>query len=48
MQGGGYEIDRKDLPVKQLYQCDPADWTKLCIRDLKEGDNTGQFGYPRH
>ena len=42
MQGGGYEIDKHDLPVKQLYQCDPADWTKLCIRDLKEGQNTGQ------
>ncbi len=48
MQGGSYEIDRKDLPVKQLYQCDPTDWTKLCIHDLKEGENTGQFGYPRH
>jgi hypothetical protein len=48
MQGGGYEIDKKDLPVKQLYQCDPADWTKLCLRDLKEGESTGKFGYPRH
>ncbi len=42
MQGGGYEIEKHDLPVKQLYQCDPADWTKLCVRDLKEGQNTGQ------
>ncbi|MBV9886958.1 MAG: hypothetical protein JO119_10470 [Acidobacteria bacterium] len=48
MQGGSYEIDRKDLPVTQLYQCDPTDWTKLCIHDLKEGENTGTLGYPRH
>jgi hypothetical protein len=47
MQGGAYEIERKDLPVKQLYQCDVADWTKLCLYDLKEGDSTGQRGYPR-
>ena len=48
MQGGGYEIDKRDLPVKQLYQCDPSDWTKLCLHDLKEGDSTGTLGYPRH
>jgi hypothetical protein len=48
MQGGGYEIEKKDLPLKQLYQCDHADWTKLCFHDLKEGENTGQHGYPRH
>jgi hypothetical protein len=47
MQGGGYEIEKKDLPVKQLYQCDRGDWTKLCFHDLKEGESTGQFGYPR-
>lgn len=48
MQGGSYEIERKDLPVKQLYQCDRADWTKLCLHDLKEGETTGALGYPRH
>ncbi len=42
MQGGGYEIQKTDLPVKQLYQCDRADWTKLCLRDLAEGDSTGE------
>ena len=41
MQGGSYEIEQKDLPVKQLYQCDRADWTKLCLHDLKEGETTG-------
>jgi hypothetical protein len=48
MQGGSYEIDRKDLPVKLLYQCDPTDWTKLCLHDLKEGESTGYLGYHRH
>lgn len=47
MQGGGYEIDKRDLPVKQLYQCDPADWTKLCLHDLAPGESTGRLGYPR-
>jgi hypothetical protein len=44
MQGGGYEIQKEDLPLKQLYQCDRADWTKLCLRDLAEGESTGKFG----
>jgi hypothetical protein len=48
MEGGSYEIEKKDPPVKQLYQCDVADWTKLCLYDMKEGDNTGQRGYARH
>ena len=41
MQGGGYEIQESDLPAKLLYQCDPQDRTKLCLRDLTEGDTTG-------
>jgi hypothetical protein len=48
MQGGGYEIDKRDLPVKQLYQCDPGDWTKLCLHDLSEGESTGKLGRPNH
>jgi hypothetical protein len=44
MQGGSYEVQESDPPLKQLYQCDPSDWTKLCLRDLAEGDNTGQVG----
>jgi hypothetical protein len=44
MQGGGYEIQPSDLPVKQLYQCDPKDWTKLCLRDLAAGQSTGEVG----
>jgi hypothetical protein len=44
MQAGVYEIQEGDPPLKQLYQCDRSDWTKLCLRDLSEGDNTGQVG----
>jgi hypothetical protein len=44
MQGGGYEMDRSDLPAKQLYQCQKGDWTKLCLRDLATGERTGLFG----
>jgi hypothetical protein len=44
MQGGAYEIQGSDLPVKELFQCDRGDWTRLCVRDLAEGENTGQAG----
>jgi hypothetical protein len=42
MQGGGYDIDAGDLPLKHLYQCDREDWTKLCLADLAEGESTGK------
>jgi hypothetical protein len=45
MQAGVYEIQESDPSLKQLYQCDRSDWTKLCLRDLAEGDNTGQVGF---
>ena len=48
MQGGGYEIDKRDLPVTQLYQCDPTDWTKLCLHPLSAGESTGKLGRPNH
>ncbi|HET7109189.1 MAG TPA: hypothetical protein VFI38_20415 [Candidatus Acidoferrum sp.] len=41
MQSGSYEVQDEDLPLKQIYQCDAADWTKLCIRDLKSGEKNG-------
>jgi hypothetical protein len=44
MQGGTYEIDAGDLPMKRLYQCDLHDWTKLCLHDLAAGESTGRFG----
>lgn len=39
MAAGEYDIDENDLPMKQIYQCDASDLTKLCIRDLKAGDD---------
>jgi hypothetical protein len=43
MQAGTYEVQEEDLPLKLVYQCDPRDFTKLCLRDLVEGEKTGQF-----
>ena len=34
MASGQYEVQDEDLPIKQIYQCDANDLTKLCIRDL--------------
>ena len=39
MASGEYEVDETDLPLKQIYQCDATDLTKLCIRDLAAGDD---------
>ena len=41
MQFGSYEVQDEDLPLKEIYQCDANDWTKLCIRDLKAGEKNG-------
>jgi hypothetical protein len=45
MASGEYEVDETDLPLKQIYQCDASDPTKLCIRDLKAGEANGRIGY---
>ncbi len=42
---GEYEVDETDIPMKQVYQCDATDLTKLCIRDLKAGEANGRIGY---
>ncbi len=44
MQFGSYEVQDEDLPLKQIYQCDANDWTKLCIRDLRAGEKNGAGG----
>jgi hypothetical protein len=31
--------------MKQIYQSDAADLTKLCIRDLESGEKNGRLGY---
>ena len=41
MASGEYEVDETDLPLKQIYQCDASDLTKLCIRDLAAGEPNG-------
>src|SRR5437899_6347665 len=43
MTSGHYEFDDSDLPLKQIYQCDSNDLTKLCIRDLRGGEVSGQI-----
>jgi hypothetical protein len=45
MASGEYEVDDSDLPLKQIYQCDGSDLTKLCIRDLEAGETNGRLGY---
>ena len=43
MASGEYEVDDTDLPLKQIYQCDPNDLAKLCIRDLQAGEVNGRM-----
>ena len=43
MSSGEYEPDDSDLPMKQIYQCDAGDLTKLCIRDLAAGETNGRL-----
>jgi hypothetical protein len=45
MASGEYEVDETDLPLKQIYQCDAGDLTKLCIRELQAGETNGRLGY---
>jgi hypothetical protein len=45
MASGDYEVDSSDLPLKQIYQCDARDMTKLCMRDLEAGAMNGTIGF---
>ncbi len=45
MQAGNYEVQEEDLPLKEIYQCDASDLTRLCIRDLQAGEKNGRIGY---
>lgn len=45
MASGEYEVDDTDLPIKQIYQCDSADLTRLCIRDLEAGETNGRLSF---
>jgi hypothetical protein len=42
MEGGSYEVQDSDPPLKRIYQCDPHDFTRLCLHDLVEGETTGR------
>jgi len=45
MQSGTYDVQDEDLPLKQIYQCDARDLTRICIRDLAEDEKNGRLGY---
>jgi hypothetical protein len=45
LQSGTYDVEDGDLPLKQIYQCDPSDLTRICIRDLQAGEQNGNLGY---
>jgi len=44
MASGQYEVQDEDLPIKQIYQCDQKDLTRLCIGDLEAGGTNGRTG----
>jgi hypothetical protein len=41
MESGEYQVQEDDLPVWEIDQCDPDDWTHLCIRKLQAGERNG-------
>jgi hypothetical protein len=45
MQSGTYDVEEEDLPLKQIYQCDPSDLTRICIRDLSADEHNNRLGY---
>jgi len=45
MASGEYQVEETDLPLKQIYQCDEEDLTRLCIRDLEAGEVNGRIGH---
>ncbi len=43
MTSGHFEFDDLGFPLKQIYQCDENDLTKLCLRDVSRGEVSGQI-----
>jgi MFS family permease len=39
---GDYVVQQSDLPLVSIYQCDAADWTRLCAAELRVGSKTGK------
>ncbi len=44
MEAGNYVVQPTDPPLTNIYQCDPANFTVLCVRSLKPGETTGRSG----
>jgi len=40
MSSGDYRVRKADLPLTSIYQCDDADFAKLCALPLREGQKT--------
>ena len=40
MSSGDYRVRQRDLPLVSIFQCDDADFTRLCARPLREGQKT--------
>jgi len=40
MSSGDYLVEKDDLPLTSIYQCDDADFTRLCALPLREGQKT--------
>lgn len=45
MESGEYVVKPEDLPMWQIYQCDPKDMTQLCLRPLTVGEVNGRLGF---
>lgn len=43
MEDGDYEVQARDLPAYQIYQCAPSG-TVLCLRRLEEGEDNDELG----
>jgi MFS family permease len=40
MSSGDYIVQKADLPLTSIYQCDDTDFTRLCALPLREGQKT--------
>jgi len=43
MESGEYVVQPEDLPLKQIDQCNAADPTALCLRDLSSNEKNGRL-----
>lgn len=45
MQAGNYVVQTEDLPLRQIYQCDAHDLTRICIHDLAVNEKNGSINF---